>query len=96
MIVGKNAAKLGFTWYVKTIVKCVSGIAIIGLSIPAYVTLAVFGLIVLALGVYESWNEYKVLSANKPIISGDYKHNVSKDDNSDGYYPDQTKDETIK
>ena len=96
MIVGKNAAKLGFTWYVKTIVKCVSGIAIIGLSIPAYVTLAVFGLVVLALGVYESWNEYKMLSAVNPIVSGEYKHNVSKDDQSNGFYPGETKDETIK
>lgn len=93
MIVGKNSVKLGFSWYGKTIIKCMAGVAIIGLSIPNYAFLAVFGLIAIILGVYESWKEYKVLSAKTPTIKGDYKHNVSKDDDSGNFIANGSKDD---
>jgi hypothetical protein len=93
MIVGKNSAKLGFTWYVKTIVKCVSGIAVIVLSIPNYPYLSILGVLAFALGVYEALKEYNALSAVKPVASGEYKMNVNKDEITAGYYPEQSKDD---
>jgi hypothetical protein len=95
MIVGKNSAKLGFTWYVKTIVKCVSGIAVIGLSFPNYPYLSILGVLAFALGVYESLKEYNALSAVKPVASGEYKMNVNKDEITAGYYPEESKDTNI-
>lgn len=64
MIVGKNSAKSGFSWFGRTILKAVTGVAAIGLSFPHQKLYPAVLLIVIAgtaLIVYESYKEYKKL-----------------------------------
>ena len=64
MIIGKDSAKKGFSWYGKTILKVVTGIAAIGLSFPHqtfYPAVLVIVIAGTALIVYESYKEYKKL-----------------------------------
>ena len=58
MIVGKNSAKLGFTWFGKIIVKVT--VAALAISVGGF-GVAV-GCISLALSAYEVIKEYKDLS----------------------------------
>jgi len=64
MIIGKDSAKKGFTWFGKTILKVVTAIAAIGLSFPHQdfypftLLVAIGGLTLIG---YESFKEYKSL-----------------------------------
>lgn len=61
MIIGKDSAKIGFTWYAKTVLKLIAGVATIS-YIGAYPIVGVVGIIALLAFGYESFVEFKKLS----------------------------------
>lgn len=64
MIIGKDSAKKGFTWFGKTALKAVTAIAAIGLSFPHqsfYPIVLVVAIGGFALIAYEGYKEYKSL-----------------------------------
>ena len=60
MIVGKNSAKLGFTWWLITILKLIVGIATIA-YIEQFIVLGIIGIISVIFFGWEQLKEYKRL-----------------------------------
>ena len=61
MIIGKNSAKLGFTWFLILIIKTVAAVATIA-WIKEDVFIGIVGIVALALFAYEQAKEYRRLS----------------------------------
>lgn len=64
MIVGKNSAKKGFTWYFKTVLKLISGIATIA-YIGEFAILGVIGIIATLLFSFEQYKEWEEIDNKK-------------------------------
>ena len=61
MLVGKNSAKLGFTWLAVSILKLIVGVATI-VYIGKSALIGVLGIIAILLFAWEQFMEYKRLS----------------------------------
>ena len=61
MIIGKNSALKGFTWFLILIIKTVAAVATIA-WIKEYVFIGIVGVVALALFAYEQVKEYRRLS----------------------------------
>ena len=61
MIIGKDSAKLGYTWYGISILKLIAGVATIS-YIEKYPLLGIIGIIALGVFVYEQVKKFKELS----------------------------------
>lgn len=64
MIVGKNSAKLGFSWWGMSIVKLLVSIATIS-YIGTELVIGIFGIIALILFAWEQTKKFKELSKGK-------------------------------
>lgn len=62
MIVGKNSAKKGFTWYLDACLKLIVSVATIA-HIEKYPIVGVIGITALLYFGYTSWKEYKSLES---------------------------------
>ena len=60
MIVGKNSAKLGFTWFAVSILKLIVGVATIA-YIEQFIVLGIIGIIAILFFTWEQLKEYKKL-----------------------------------
>ena len=67
MIIGKNSAKLGFTWLAVSILKLIVGVATIA-YIEQFIVLGIIGIIATLFFVWEQLKEYKELAKESEII----------------------------
>ena len=67
MIIGKNSAKIGFTWLAVSILKLIVGVATIA-YIEQFTFLGVIGIIAILFFVWEQLKEYKKLAKESEII----------------------------
>ena len=67
MFVGKDSAKIGFTWLVVSILKLIVGVATIA-YIEQFTFLGVIGIIATLFFVWEQIKEYKKLEKESEII----------------------------
>lgn len=66
MIVGKDSAKLGFTWLAISILKLIVGVATIA-YIEQFIVLGIIGIIATLFFVWEQLKEYKKLEKESEI-----------------------------
>lgn len=63
MIVGKDSAKIGFSWFGRTVLKGISSAAVMGLAQDTVTV--VIGVMLLVVTVYEGITEWKTINNTK-------------------------------